>query len=210
MTGAFKALLHDPESDPVKLAAALDGETAKEWRSWDPELIREYAKLSGDDVQQLDKLLAIQVLLTNPDVFEDWHLFHHVATTLNNRRASFEFFDALTYLELAWACTVARELDKNHLFGPGVIRYIGAVCLNDGLIYFPWTGGEGFDLTKTDFLRGMLDPALTPVAADLRSHWVSGAMQDLKPSSVDDTNVFHVQMAKLVSGQEFIRSHKDR
>lgn len=195
-----KELCKNPETDPVVLVHALDqasGHGHNGWRDWDPEMIATFAGLTRKDVQQLDKIMAAQVAVTNADIFDDWHLFHHCAVAFNHRRANFNWLDRISYLEAAWACECLNQLAPAHSYGPGILRYLEAVCRHDGLLFFPWVGGDGLCLKHE-------------LSSKLKNMWEQGAIKDLGPSEVDDTNILHVQLAKLVNACEYIRECRKR
>ncbi len=191
--------------NPIKLAQALDLATNKAWREYEPDELYAAGGIKEDDQYRKDLMCACQMAATNPDCFDDWHAFHHVATVFNHRRASFEFLDAITYMEAAWACQVLRALNPIHEFGLGVQRYLSALCMHDGLIFFPWIGGKGIDLCTFYPLKGMLEPSLCKISTEIQERWNSGALTELAPSDVDDKDPAHVQMAKLVNAAEYIR-----
>jgi hypothetical protein len=203
--GDLKELCHDESSNPIKLARALDDATGKEWRDWESESIFNLIKFKPDSIQQIDKVLAVQVAVTNPDVFDDWALFHHCNTAFNHRRCNFDWLEQPSYIELAWTCTVLNELNKGHSFGPSVLRYLTAACANDGLIYFPWIGGEGLDICAQPWGKGWIDPELCKLVPEMKSAWNAGIFKELKPSDVDDKDPRHVQFSKIVNAQEYIR-----
>ena len=157
--------------------------------------------------------MAVQVAMTNPDVFEDWHLFLPVCTAFNHRRANFEWVDQPSYLEVAWACVCLRGLEGQHQFGPGVVRFIGAVCIVEGLVYFPWTGGEGIHLCEGatgEWARGLVDPELCKLGGEVRTRWEAGELQELEPSDISEDDSLQVQLAKIVAAQAYIRAQKPR
>lgn len=184
--------------NPIELARQLDDSTGKEWREWELETLRDHCE-TDDDVAMLDLIAAVQVVLTNPDVFEGWSLFHHVVTAFNHRRANFQHFDAPSTLELAWAVTAIKALSQSD-FGVEIRRYIGAMCLNEGLVYFPW-----IDLNLATEKWANVDEV--ELAADVKKHWDSGALKDLEPSEVDDKDKLHVQLAKIVAAQAYVRAN---
>lgn len=202
---AVKSLCGGEILNPFSLVRVLDSTTDKLWLSYEPEELTRIAGISADNIFQQDFFACLQIIRTNPDCFDDWHLFHHVATVLNHRRASFEFLDAITYIEAAWCCTVLLELNPSHEFSLGVKRYISALCMNDGLLYFPWIRGDGLDLTTFYPLKGLIDNNLSSVVAKVKEAWNSGALKSVSPSDVDDEDVFHVQCAKIVNAEEYIR-----
>ncbi len=204
-SGDLKKLCLEDESNPIVIAGALDDATGKEWRGWDAETLVDFLKLPKDAIKQLDKIMAVQVALTNPDVFEDWHLFVHCNSAFNHRRASFEWLDAPSYLELAWTCTVLNALNRGNSYQPGVLRFVTAICAHDGLVFFPWIGGDGFDLCEQEWSKGWIDPELCKIVSEVKNHWRTGALEKLQPSDVSDTNPVHVQVAKIVNAYEYIR-----
>lgn len=201
----LKALIGAEFPNPIAITRAFDSETGKAWREYEPEELAARAGVPTVQSYLYDLVMACQMAATNPDCFDDWHAFHHVATVFNHRRASFEFLDALSYIEAAWACTVLRTLNPRHEFGLGVQRYVSALCMHDGVLFFPWIGGAGLNLCTFYPLMGMLDSKSTEIVDDVMGQWKSGQMEDVAPSDVTDTNAVHVQLAKLVSGQEYIR-----
>jgi hypothetical protein len=197
---AIKELCQNPEADPVALAHNLDqacGVTHDGWRNWEPEMLASFTGLSRKDVQQMDKLMATQVAVTNSDVFEDWHLFHHCAVAFNHRRANFNWLDRISYIEAAWACECLNQLAPAHSYGPGILRYLKAICQHDGLVFFPWVGGDGLSIGHE-------------LVTKVKTAWDAGSIKELAPSDVDDTNILHVQLAKLVNACEYIRECKKR
>lgn len=209
---ALKTLVHTSETNPLAIADAMDTATQKEWRGWDPVSLWDYLETPEDDIAQKDKILAVQVALTNPDVFEDWQLFSHVNSAFNHRRCDFEWLQECSPLELAWTCSCLRALSRNQ-FGPDVLRYIGAVCAEDGTTYFPWTGGDGILFCEDpyrEWFRGLVDPVNCEIASRVREHWKSGALAELAPSTVNESDPFHVQMAKVVAAQSYIRAQRQR
>jgi len=206
----LRKVVHDPEANPLALADGLDQATQREWHGWLPEVVQDYCHLRDSDVQQLDKVLAVQVCLTNPDVFEDWTLFHHTTTAFNHRRVSFEWLDQLSVLELAWATTVIRALAPGLVFGPGIRRYLGAVCLDAGLLVFPWVGGASLSLCTEPWSRGLVDPDCDTIAKQVQAAWEAGELQELAPSDVEHMDPLHVQMHDIVAAQAYIRAQKPR
>lgn len=191
--------------NPLKIVPAFDTATSKAWREYEPGELVIAAGIKHDDVRREDLVSACQVAITNPDCFDDWHLFHHVATVFNGRRASFEFLDAISYIEAAWACHVLKTLNPVHEFGLGVQRYIAALCLHDGVIFFPWIGGKGLNLCTFYPVKGLLEKSLCKIADDIQEKYASGVLSTLESSDVDDKDPLHVQLAKIVNAEEYIR-----
>lgn len=210
---SISTLAKDPGCNVVLLARELDGATHKAWRDWLPETVRDYAKV-GDDVRALDTLMATQVALTNVDVFDDWQLFLSCCIAFNHRQVNFEWLDKPSYLECAWACMALRALRPNKEFGPSVIRFILAVMLEDGLVFFPWVGGDGIALDDGEsgkYVRGLTD--CQALAADMRKVWAAGVVNGMDPAEhadVDESDAHHVQIAKLMNGAAYISANEGR
>lgn len=207
--GPAAAPWKEQDANPIAIAEALDSATHKAWRDWEPETLIQYCGFQRGDVQLLDKVMAVQVACTNADAFTNWHLFHHCCTAFAHRRASFQFLDAVSVLEAAWACIVLRQLGRTD-FGPEVLRYLAVLCLEDGLLFFPWVGGEGLLIPSCKMLKGLVDEAHTEIAEKTKRAWVAGTLQELAPSAVDDSDPFSAQCSKIVNAQAYIRSQRPR
>lgn len=210
---SISSVAKDPSCNVVLLAHRLDEATNKEWRDWLPETVRDYAKV-GDDVRALDTLMAVQVALTNVDVFDDWQLFLSCCIAFNHRQVNFEWLDKPSYLECAWACSALRTLRPNVEFGPSVIRFLLAIMLEDGLVFFPWTGGDGIALDDGEsgkYVRGLTD--CQELAADMRKVWAAGVVKGMDPAEhadVDESDAHHVQLAKLMNGAAYISANEGK
>ena len=213
-TSTYKTLAHERTASLTDLVQKLDDASQKQWRDWLPETLRAYCGIAEDDVQSADKLMALQVAVTNRDVFDDWQLFLSCCTAFNHRRVNFEWLDKPSYLECAWACTVLRSLRPNTEFGPSVIRFILAVMLEDGLVFFPWSGGDGIALDDGEtgkYVRGLTD--CQDLARDMRKVWAAGVMKNTDAAElpdVDEKDPHHVQLAKLMNGVAYIRANEGK
>lgn len=195
---------YDTDISPLVIATRLDAETEREWRGWDPTTLREHCKLAEKDVQQLDKIMATQVACTNQDVFLDWPLFTHVCVAFNSRRCNFEYLDKPTAAEVAWACVCLRAL-STHQFGPGVLRYLTAVCIDEGILYFPWTarkGAEGFSLSRAPWAHGLVELPLGVESAVVRA--IEHGALEAAIGEIDESDKVQAQMAKLTAIQKYI------
>lgn len=207
----LKEAVKQQTANPLTLASLMDEATSREWRDWLPETVREFVKLGDSEVQQLDKLMAVQVALTNPDVFETWPLFLSCVVAFNHRRVNFEWLDKPSILELAWGCTVLNKLAPGGSYGPEVLRCIGAAMIEDGLVFFPWTGGDGYALGEGpgEWAKGLIDEeTVSELVKAVRASWRSGELTDLEPSEVSPTNAFHVQLRELVAAQSYIKEQQ--
>jgi hypothetical protein len=210
----LKAVCADHEANPIAIATALDVASNKEWRDWEPETLRTFIGFGDEIVQQMDKVMAVQVAVTNPDVFEDWTLFQATVNAFNHHRCDFENLSPPSYIEAAWACVCLNKLAP-HIYSPEIIRYLAVLCWEAGLVYFPWSDPKidmddqsraVLDGDRRGGLSGLirLDSALV---VDVKSLWEGGA-KDTSPSAISELDPVHVQLAKLVAAQEWIRAQK--
>lgn len=190
----LKALCKQPHANPVVLGQKMDLSTGQEWRDWLPETVRHFVGLADSDVQQMDKLMAVQVVLTNPDIADNWTLFAAVVPVLNHRRASFEWLDQPSMLELAWAVACMNRIQRRE-FQPGVLGYIRARMLEDGLLVFPWSEPA----VTTEF-----EPELTK---RLETAWANG-MSEVTGSEIDERDPYQAAAAKMVACQDYIRANE--
>lgn len=205
----FKTMAQDPLANPIDLAHLMDEATSKEWRGWLPETVADFCELTEDDVLQLDKLMAIQVALTNPDVFEEWPLFCAVNSAFNHRRSNFEWLDKPTYLEAAWTCHVLNRLKPSGAFQPGVRRFLAALMVEDGLVYFPWADITLDGKENGSYVRGLCDCA--DLAEQTKKVWDSGVLDGAatQAEGVDEEDPLHVQTARLVAAKAYITAQSN-
>lgn len=199
-------ILDDAECNPIALAAQLDAATSKEWRGWLPESLCDHLEVTEDDVASRDKLLATQVGVCNSDVFSDWSLFTAVSSAFNHRRSNFQWLDKPTYIEAAWTCFALRQLQPGVEFHSGVTKFLVALMIEDGLCFFPWTGGPGLGLGVNDegISAGLTD--VGDLALKIRKLWETGDLHDVTLSDHDESDPLHVQLAKIAAAQEYIKA----
>jgi len=203
----LKKVCEDPEANPIAVADALDQASHSEWRDWLPETLREFIGLTEDQVLQLDKVMAVQVVLTNPDVFEDWTLFHHVAVVFNHRRADFNWVEPLSSLEMGWACVCIHRLDQNrHTLHPDLQKYVGMTAMLEGLLIFPWSNPV-IELPDNKMFEGLVtDDEIT--VHEIKKLLAGGMLEKAKMSDVDESHPVEAQAAKLLAIQTYINAQK--
>jgi hypothetical protein len=203
----LKKVCEDPEANPAAIADALDQASHNEWRDWLPETLRSFIGLTEDQVLQLDKVMAVQVVLTNSDLFEDWTLFHHVAVVFNHRRADFHWVEPLSSLEMAWACVCIHRLDQNrHTLHPDLQKYVGMVAMTDGLLIFPWSNPV-VELPGNKLFEGLVtDDEIT--IREVKKLLAGGMLEKAKMSDVDESDEVEAQAAKLLATQTYINAQK--
>ncbi len=192
----LKTLCRAQYAHPAALAQKMDLATGRGWRDWLPETVRAFVGMPVEEVQQLDKLMAVQVVLTNPDVADNWALLSAVVSAFNHRRSSFEWVDKPSILELAWAVHALNQIQRRE-FQPEALGFVRSVMMEDGCLLFPWS---------TPMVTTDIEPEAT---AKLTEMW-AGGLADVKPSDVDDENLVHAQAAKLVACQEYIRANDEK
>lgn len=197
-------LLADPLCDPRELGPALDAASNKEWRDWLPETLRHW--YSGAPAgHNHDKVMAVQVIYTNPDVWEDWHLFLPVCAALCHRGANFTDFEPVTTAEIAWACTCLKALDSTHDFHDSTRKFIAMTAIDDGLIVFPWAG---LDLSIDPTCRGLCaqDAQAVELAHNVKSAF--DAVPGFPPDQVvhDPLNPVETTLARLFALRSYVAS----
>lgn len=203
----LKKVCDDPEANPIAIADALEQASRGEWRDWLPETISSFIGFTAAQVQQLDKVMAVQVALTNPDVFEDWALFSHVAGAFNHNRANFDWVEPHSYLQLAWACQCLHQLDRNrHTLHPDLQKFIASVCMLDGLLFFPWSNPV-IEIPGNPLLQGLATDD-TLILAEVKKLVDGGMLANTKPSDVDEHDPVEAQAGKLVAAQAYINAQK--
>ena len=203
----LKKVCIDPEANPIAVADALDQASRREWRDWLPETLVSFIGLSADDVVQLDKVMAIQVVLTNPDVFDNWCLFYPVVTAFNHMRANFDWAEPVSFLQLAWACHCIHRLDQNrNALHPDVQKFVGVCIIEDGLVYFPWSNPP-IEIPGNPLFQGLATDD-TVILAEMKKLIAGGMLEHAKLSEIDERDPIQAQAAKLVAAQAFINAQK--
>ncbi len=203
----LKKVCEDPEANPVAVADALDQASQQEWRDWLPETLLSFIGLASHQVQQMDKVMAVQVALTNPDVFEDWTLFNSVSVAFNHSRVNFDWVQPLTSLELGWTCVCLHRLDRNrHTIHPDVQKLIGTTMMTEGLLFFPWSNPE-ITLPGNPLFQGLIEDDGSLVA-EVKKLVADGMLEKAKPSEVDEHDPLEAQAGKLVAIQAYINGQK--
>jgi hypothetical protein len=182
-----------PHANPIKLVSDLNRGTNDEWVDWDPAMLRDALAVSCDTC--MDKIMACQVAATNPDVFHDWDLFYHACTALNHHGANFGWMQPPEVAELAWACYCLRRIQPNEPFGGDVEAFIKTVCTEDGLVFFPWTGGRGLVVQEGKLaqqLQQTWEDGKMPEGKVLSGDWESGDPSPLRTqvTSISGANAY--------------------
>ena len=203
----LKKVCEDAEANPIAIADALDQASRREWRDWLPETLASYIGLAGHQVAQLDKVMAVQVALTNPDVFENWSLFNAVSTAFNHTQVNFDWVDPPSYMQLAWTCVCLHRLNQNHdALHPDLQKFVGICCMNSGVLYFPWSNPP-IELPGNPLFQG-LSTDDTVILAEMKKLIAGGMLENTKPSEVDEADPVEAQAAKLVAAQAYINAQK--
>ena len=190
-------------TDPVVLARMMDEATHREWRDWDPAAIRDFVRLTDEPEHQpqLDKLCAVQVVLTNPDLQDNWGLLCAVNSAFNHRQAHFEWMDQPSPFEMAWTFRCVKALVPGFQLGAEGLAFVVALCKESGMVYFPWCSPAaevhvGGDLVPVSAVKALWEQGLATVTAGT-----------LKPEYDEDPVM--AQAVKLVLAQDFIRANEE-
>ena len=127
--------LRSPETLATVLHEIILVRYGEEWLQWDPLTV--FLELQSDwraDMcpEAIDRMAAIQVIMTTDAFFKRLDAFLSICGTLNDGSPSFEAFNPVTTEEMAWGlCEVA--LNREMLpFSHAVKKYIGQVLAQDG------------------------------------------------------------------------------
>jgi hypothetical protein len=192
-------IYQQPGADPVRVGADLDLQTRREWRDWLPETLRDYTELHDEADPRFEKVMACQVALTNPDVFDTWPLFVTVTAAFNDRLPSFRHLDVPEVAEVAKTCKCLRAMAP-HDFSETLHRFVGVLCAESGLLYLPWMP---LRLWEVEGLAGLYD-GNAELGKRVAHAWDSGALQVVEDSQTEDTDPLAVQCRMLIAIRNYL------
>jgi len=141
---AVKMLLEDPNTYAASLALIAFDEYEQDWLSWHPttlsmELEEDFhAKIPRTT---LDKLLAVNVILTTDTFYNSLPSFVEICNVMADNDYDPETFDPATLEEMAWALTEIFLLDPpddmQNIFNEEIKAYIRRAVADDGLLTPP-------------------------------------------------------------------------
>jgi hypothetical protein len=148
---AKAAALQSPETFAVVLYALLNEQYGDDWLYWDPTTI--FMELRDDfggepSSESMDRIAAVQVLMTGGAFFEKLDAFLGLSNTLASGTPAFSVFDPGTVPEAAWALAEASFIREFLPFSAGIQAYIKTSLEVDGYkddypdIFDPVLGAE--------------------------------------------------------------------
>ena len=163
----IKSALLNPETSATLINAILTRQYGEQWLEWDPLTV--YLEIKSDfridpPAEVLDRLAAIQVVMTSDAFFQRLDAFLPVCTTLSTGEPSFSAFDMPTTPELAWGMAEVALLRDMLPFSYAIKGFIKQVLDEDGYTEtnMPATIKIAFDPTPTS-----LEVKQTMLAGDL-------------------------------------------
>ncbi len=135
LTSPWAEMWQNPEADATVLNAMLISKYGEEALDWDPITIRleiqdDFHVTPANEV--MNKICAMQVVMSSSDFFERIDTFINVCNTLSEGDPFFEVFSPLETEEIAFAlATVGMNRDLLP-FNPTIRRYVKEVLKADG------------------------------------------------------------------------------
>lgn len=135
LTYPRKQALESPETNATVLHAIVLQQYGEDWYAWDPTTV--YMELRADFdadtcAEALDKLSAIQVIMSSDAVFKRLDAFLGICNTLAAGEPFFSAFDPVTLEEAAWGITEIA-LNRDMLpFSYSIRKYIRALMRESG------------------------------------------------------------------------------
>lgn len=174
LVGPWAEMWQNPEASATVLNAMLISKYGEEALDWDPLTIRleiqEDFKVSPAD-EVMNKICAMQIVMTSADFFERIDTFINVCNTLSEGDPFFEVFTPLESEEIAFAlATVAMNRDMLP-FNPTIRRYVKEVLKADGFSEddFPeiFSAVFGKNPSAKEVRHTVAEIMLEPTAAEL-------------------------------------------
>lgn len=192
--------LMDEKINPFDLKSVLDSELSEEWLLWLPETIRGSVSISQIN---MEKAMAIQSVMTNPDTQNDQDAFENCCTAFNNDIPVWGVIEPLSEEELCWGCMVIRALNPLFVAGDRVLAYCMACMEQDGLIWNPWLDVSIISDHMRDFRF------LTQVENTVKSKWniiKHMPIERLSQVEFQDNDEVEQQLEKLVKIRIYIEA----
>jgi hypothetical protein len=135
LVGPWAEMWQNPDADATVLTAMLLSKYGEQALDWDPMTIRleiqdDFRVAPADEV--MNKICAMQLVMSSSDFFERIDTFINVCNTLSEGDPFFEVFTPLESEEIAYAiATVALNRDMLP-FNPTIKRYVKEALKADG------------------------------------------------------------------------------
>lgn len=179
LSSPWAEMWQNPEADATVLNAMLLSKYGEEALDWDPMTIRleiqdDFHVAPADEV--MNKICAMQVVMSSSAFFERIDAFINVCNTLSEGDPFFEAFDPPATEEIAYAiATVAMNRDMLP-FNPTIRRYVKETLKADG-----YSDDDFPEIFSFVFNRN-------PTAKDVR-HAISGAILEPTAADVNGENI---------------------
>jgi hypothetical protein len=177
---------------PVELLRTLTSALGAEWVTWEPETIwAEMKRVLGEAPSEIlkGKVQALKTLLVTNAFWHDHLAFENVVIALNGRAVAFDQYQHPSPAMIACALREAATIRKAD-FSDEVLRYIAAICFEDGLIVLP---------DPLDVAQESLDEMTFPIVGrqlreDIRRQWsgLNGKVEGLYTETVTG-----IQLARM-------------
>ena len=174
LVGPWAEMWQNPEADATVLTAMLITKYGEQALDWDPLTIRleiqdDFRVEPADEV--MNKICAMQLVMTSSDFFERIDTFINVCNTLADGDPFFEVFAPVEPEEIAFAIsTVAMNRDMLP-FNHTIKRYVKEVLKSEGFSEddFPeiFSAVFGKDTTAKDVRHAVSGIILEPTASDI-------------------------------------------
>lgn len=124
---ARKTALESPETLATVAYTILNESFEDQWLFWDPSTV--YMELRDEfrcepASETMDRLSAVQVLMTGDSYFKKLDAFLGISNTLTSGTPAFNIFDPVTVEEAAWSLAEASFLREFLPFTPGIRMYL--------------------------------------------------------------------------------------
>ena len=131
-----KSLLESPSVMAFTLYLVMQKQYGDDWLSWEPLTV--YLELREDfscepSVEAMDRLNAVQMLMTSSAFFDDLYGFMGTCNTLADGSPSFDLLDPATSAEIAWAMTEVGLMREMEPFAPTIVDYVKTMLEMEGI-----------------------------------------------------------------------------
>lgn len=179
-TSEIKSALQNPETSATLLNAILTRQYGEQWLEWD--LLTIYLEIKSDfridpPSEVIDKIAAIQVIMTSDAFFQRLDAFLPVCTTLNTGDPSFIAFDPASVEEIVWGVSEVALLRDILPFSYAIKGYIKQVLRDDGYT----------ELNYPEAIKIVFDP--TPTSKEVKQAMLAGDLNKTNVEQYVDENL---------------------
>lgn len=208
----IKDALENPDTSATLLHAIVRRRYGEDWYLWDPVTVElELRDDYGAEIpaENMDKLCAIQVLITSDAFFRNHEAFMAICSTFSEGNPLFNVMDDVSVEELAWGVTEAAINRELLTFSPRIKRSTRELLAQDGYAAADYPDALKelleYDPESVDVLHGIAsianktnaDAYVKEQLADLISQF--NRIQSLQ--GLDDQILTHGFMTAVVRGR---------